>query len=543
MKNIFLILTALIISILTNKIVVGQKLIIELAESNVFVQRDNLVLAKKEALKKAKTKVILQAVSRFIDYNNMVALEPILLKHFLELPDAYIESIRVINEGNTNDLTEFNIKIEAQIFRSRLLSAFRNQGIPTQVEKIGSRKIYLIYNANNSFRKKVVSHKFLKNLQIRLNPYKIKMKVLDIKDKNPPIEDGIKSRLQFLPKNITKNNKGNNLALLELKLRLTPEKNNSQEKSVEAELIFWSQNKVIEEFSKNLTKAYTKISFKVWNKNEIVTKILDKLMLQWTPIILKTINFSKGSGKKVYLKFQGLTGPIHEQLLFKTLFQNNPRWEKINLDVISNNYVSYKGYFLGNKKEILSELRLIKDSQFYIKNSFWEKNILTVELIWKEIVTKLEKYKFTEKENKLLDENFTTADAIIPILQVPLRKFKQTYSLPLRTPVYDHIRHRGDSTLFKVEEDLIKNINEQNKLVKIFWQRFGPTNLKPKITLFDENKKHIKTYDLGKRKHFFFEHKLINDKKALYLRISDELGFLEDVAGSYQSFRYVLSIN
>jgi len=543
LKNIFLILTALIISILTNKIVVGQKLIIELAESNVFVQRDNLVLAKKEALKKAKTKVILQAVSRFIDYNNMVALEPILLKHFLELPDAYIESIRVINEGNTNDLTEFNIKIEAQIFRSRLLSAFRNQGIPTQVEKIGSRKIYLIYNANNSFRKKVVSHKFLKNLQIRLNPYKIKMKVLDIKDKNPPIEDGIKSRLQFLPKNITKNNKGNNLALLELKLRLTPEKNNSQEKSVEAELIFWSQNKVIEEFSKNLTKAYTKISFKVWNKNEIVTKILDKLMLQWTPIILKTINFSKGSGKKVYLKFQGLTGPIHEQLLFKTLFQNNPRWEKINLDVISNNYVSYKGYFLGNKKEILSELRLIKDSQFYIKNSFWEKNILTVELIWKEIVTKLEKYKFTEKENKLLDENFTTADAIIPILQVPLRKFKQTYSLPLRTPVYDHIRHRGDSTLFKVEEDLIKNINEQNKLVKIFWQRFGPTNLKPKITLFDENKKHIKTYDLGKRKHFFFEHKLINDKKALYLRISDELGFLEDVAGSYQSFRYVLSIN
>ena len=153
MKNIFLILVALTINIFTNKIVVGQKLFIELAESNVLVQRDNLVLAKEEALKKAKTQVILQAVSRLIDYNNMIALEPILLKHFLELPDPYIESIRVISEGNTNDLTEFNIKIEAQIFRSRLLSTFRNLGIPIQVEKIGSRKVYLIYNANNAFRK------------------------------------------------------------------------------------------------------------------------------------------------------------------------------------------------------------------------------------------------------------------------------------------------------------------------------------------------------------------------------------------------------
>jgi uncharacterized protein YmfQ (DUF2313 family) len=31
--------------------------------------------------------------------------------------------------------------------------------------------------------------------------------------------------------------------------------------------------------------------------------------------------------------------------------------------------------------------------------------------------------------------------------------------------------------------------------------------------------------------------------QTFYLRIADEVGFLEDVTGSYQSFRYVLSVD
>jgi len=39
-----------------------------------------------------------------------------------------------------------------------------------------------------------------------------------------------------------------------------------------------------------------------------------------------------------------------------------------------------------------------------------------------------------------------------------------------------------------------------------------------------------------------FKYKMPEGSLAFYLRISDEVGFLEDVTGSYMSFRYVLSV-
>ena len=106
--------------------------------------------------------------------------------------------------------------------------------------------------------------------------------------------------------------------------------------------------------------------------------------------------------------------------------------------------------------------------------------------------------------------------------------------------MFDHIRHRGDSTLFKIDWPLQKKQNKM--LIIINWFRIGPSNLEPKITLFNKNKKRIKSYLLGKKKQITFEFQLSNDNESIFLRVSDQLGFLEDVAGSYQSFRYVLSV-
>ena len=46
----------------------------------------------------------------------------------------------------------------------------------------------------------------------------------------------------------------------------------------------------------------------------------------------------------------------------------------------------------------------------------------------------------------------------------------------------------------------------------------------------------------GKKKQITFEHQLPKDRKIYFIRISDEIGFLEDVAGSYQSFKYILTV-
>lgn len=137
-------LIALLLGGLLSTPLLGQSLFVEQAESTVVIQQDNLVRAKAEALKDAKAQVILQGVARFLDFNDTVSLKPLLLQHFLKQPDDFIESIRVISEENTSDLTEFTIKIETQIFRSRLLSAFRKLGLPTQEERIPFRDVLLI---------------------------------------------------------------------------------------------------------------------------------------------------------------------------------------------------------------------------------------------------------------------------------------------------------------------------------------------------------------------------------------------------------------
>ncbi|GIT03041.1 MAG: hypothetical protein CM1200mP28_03000 [Deltaproteobacteria bacterium] len=80
-------------------------------------------------------------------------------------------------------------------------------------------------------------------------------------------------------------------------------------------------------------------------------------------------------------------------------------------------------------------------------------------------------------------------------------------------------------------------------MIKITWNRLGPTHLGPKLTIYDHNRKRVKGYLLKRKKHFSFQYLLPEGNEAFYLKISDEIGFLEGVAGSYQSFRYFLTVN
>jgi len=537
---IYKIFVLTLVSVFLSGIAVGQRLIVERAESNVSVQRENLVRAKKEALKDAKTQVILQAISRFLDYDSMIALEPLLKKHFLEKPDFYIESIRVNKERNSNDLSEFYIQIDTQIFRYRILSTFRKLGLPTINGNIPFREILLIYNANSELRRKRVLFQFLKNLQTRLDPFRIKIKMVDTKDKFLPIEAGFPARLNLLSNKITKDGNVNISALLELNLQLTPKTPKLKKGQLDAQFIFWSQNQELIESNETTTMAEINLPFSVWNEKEIISNILDGLMLKWSPIIQKTIELNKGIGKKIKIIFKGVKGPIEEQQLFKTLFQNNPHWEEINLDKISLNSVSYKGIFLGNKNNIFRNYNFSKDLPFNILNKLWKNNKLVIETKWKEGYANLERYQNSLKEKNLIEKFSINDKNIDPTLQVPLKTFKETYILPFGSQVLDHIRHRGDSTLFKINSPMQKDQNEM--LIKILWSRIGPSNLEPKITLFNQNMKQIKSYLLGKKKQITIEYQLTRDNRIIFLRVSDQLGFLEDVAGSYQSFRYVLSV-
>ena len=87
---------------------------------------------------------------------------------------------------------------------------------------------------------------------------------------------------------------------------------------LKAQLIFWNINQGFNESSENITQTKKNISYIVWNENKIIPDILDELMIGWTPVINKTIEFNKGSGKKTNLIFLGINGPKEEQKVEKT---------------------------------------------------------------------------------------------------------------------------------------------------------------------------------------------------------------------------------
>jgi len=346
--------------------------------------------------------------------------------------------------------------------------------------------------------------------------------------------------MELLANKTTENSDGTAFALLELKLRLSPQPEQSQQGQLSTELIFWSQKAEIPESSRSATRARAKLSYTSWQTEKIIPLILNKLLLEWTPVILKTLEVDQGLAELLKLKFKGIPGPIEEQLLIKTLFQNNPRWEKLNLTTISSKYLTYQALYLGKQGTILREFRAPPEAPFRITSVYWENTFLVIKVKWKETQATLEPFVNSVLESGLDESDSTEEELPQPNLQVPLRTLKQTYSLPLKSSVYDHIRHRGDSTLFRIESPFDKETEETNNVLSLSWSRLGKTNLRPKLILFDQNRKRVKSYRLGKKKKFKFKFKMPEGNQAFYLRISDEVGFLEDVTGSYQSFRYVL---
>ena len=520
----------------------GQSLLVERAESTVVINRDNLVRAKDEALKDAKGKAIMQAVARYLAYNSMVSLDPLLQNHFFENPDDYIESIRVISERNTLDLSEFTINIETRIFQSLIISAFRKLGLPSMDERVPFREFYLIYNAEIEFRQNEYLTKILEELDKRLKPYHIRTKIILFTKNYLPLKAGKQARLNMLKSKYQKQNDKNSLPLLELKSSKIADGNDPQKHKFKTELIFWSPENRLTDSTRIIASATEMMPYSSEQIDSIIPQLFDRLLLKWTPVIKQALKFNAGREKKVKIKFTGLSGPHEEQMLIKTLFQNNPRWKNLLLETISSSFVTYSSLYLGDKDKILKEFVLPHDSQFQISEIKWENNYLEVNVTWHESIALLEPY-FALDEVKDFGEGNEENNLPIPDFQVPLSPFKQIYSLPLTSTVYDNIRHRGDSTLFMIIADNINESYEEKNLIKITWNRLGPTHLWPKLTIYDHKRERVKGYLLKRKKHFSFQYLLPKGNDAIYLKISDEIGYLEGVAGSYQSFRYLLTVN
>ena len=224
----------------------------------------------------------------------------------------------------------------------------------------------MIYNAENEFRQTEFLTKFLEQLHARLKPYRIRTKDILVNEKFLPVKAGMQARLNLLKSNHDEQTDKNSLPLLELKSSKIADGNDPQQHNLKTELIFWSPENKLTDSPKIISSATALMPYSSEQIDSIIPQLLDRLMLNWTPVIKKALTFNAGREIKVKIKFIGLYGPVEEQLLVKTLFHNNPRWKNLRLDTISSNFVSYSSLYLGNKDKMLKEFILPPDSQFQI---------------------------------------------------------------------------------------------------------------------------------------------------------------------------------
>ena len=111
------------------------------------------------------------------------------------------------------------------------------------------------------------------------------------------------------------------------------------------------------------------------------------------------------------------------------------------------------------------------------------------------------------------------------------------FYLPIESSVYAELSNRGSSHWFFL--DLPKEVKAN---WKISWNVLGSTKLQPEIFLLDSKRKRINQQLMMKKKAITINYENMPENGKLFLRISDEIGYIKSSIGGYQSFRYVIRV-
>ena len=220
-------------------------------------------------------------------------------------------------------------------------------------------------------------------LDRRLRPYRIGYELILMDENHRKISNGLKALEDLLPKKNKSNNKESK-ALIELRMIISEKEENSKKKKISSQLVYWPRKK------ENLFSSNTKLSvtsevdFMSLDKVENISRMFDNLVVEWTPIIEKIQQMDQGHVKRLNIKFIGVPGPIEEQLLVKTLFENKPNWGKVNLSSVTKEFISYKAFYNGKREKILTEFIIPPGTRFKITTDYWEKKTKVDEINRKE---------------------------------------------------------------------------------------------------------------------------------------------------------------
>jgi len=567
-----------------SSVVQAQNLLVEEGQAAVRVYNENLVKAKTRALDIAKRDLLTRSLSRFLDPKDIERVFPLLSKNLLDSPDQFIESIRIINESTPVDISTFFLTVEGKIFRSRMVSALKKLALPLKTESSFIRTLEFSTNDESIFWQAPDRDLVLKQLRDNFAPYQVSLQ---------PVHTRVPEQTTFLSDPFATEPSSMEPSSMEpfITGQLSGESfsgfgesfsglsdNVSINKSEPAppasefpqiELTFtthprWSADfhsfpvtvglrlKLYHPQTKTLLSSiYVQQRFQRGSVLDISQTLFNKLILKWSPLFHALAALDQREGVLSKIKLTGISSFQEEEYVMKRLFMNNSQWENLSLSTLSAQSVVYEGKYSGHKEDAVATLLQFNDlnnasnDEPYFRLNYvgWQNGTLLVHVQWVPRYGELKPYEpsFELKQQLLQAQKAEGALPLpTPILQVPLAPSKTTYVLPQSTNTYDHIKTRGDSTLYKVD------IPSGTRFLSIQWYRVGNTNLRPKLTLYDQKRMPQREYRMAQRKILSTRYRIpsgrTREKSHIFIGVSDELGYVEDVVGGYQSFGYILRV-
>ena len=474
----------------------AQGVVSERGQAAVRVYNENYVRARESAIVTAKKDILTRTMTQFLKPEDVEQLYPVLENRLLNEPDSFIESIRVIEEFADDKAQEFFVVMEARLYRSRIIGGLQQLAIPLQNDLKQQVSIRLRFDESEWFVKADQEKLLESMLQRRLAPYRILL-TEEQENSDPPVFDlrFSKAAEQLLNENFSS-------ATIGIQLLLQHQ-------------------------GQTLGEVYAQRLISNRNAGFVIAVLLDQLMLDWAPLIRDLRQLQRKDDGQLRIEVLNAPSADMEDELFRSV-GSQIGWNKPKLHMLTPYSAVYQGRPEQQHSAIFESLQEFQESRFRSRELGRDQATIFWRLDWNESLQSLTKAL----------ENPPDWPEIKPIIDWTLPENERgIFYLPIESSVYAELSNRGNSHWFFL--DLPKEVKAN---WKISWNVLGSTKLQPEIFLLDSKRKRVNQQLMMKKKAITINYENMPENGKLFLRISDEIGYIKSSVGGYQSFRYVIRV-
>jgi hypothetical protein len=263
------------------------------------------------------------------------------------------------------------------------------------------------------------------------------------------------------------------------------------------------------------------------NAGFVIAVLLDQLMLDWAPLIRDLRQLQRKDDGRLRLEVLNAPSADMEDELFRSV-GSQIGWNQPTLHMLTPYSIVYQGEPEQQHSAIFESLEEFQESRFRSRELGRDQATIFWRLDWNESLQSLTKAL----------ENPPDWPETKPIIDWTLPENQQgIFYLPIESLAYAELSNRGNSHWFFLELPKEVKANWQ-----ISWDVLGSTKLQPEIFLLDSKRKRIAQQLMMKKNVITINYENIPENGKLFLRISDEIGYISSSIGGYQSFRYVMRV-